>query len=61
MNKYHKTIDRLTIISSADEKGEALNYWFDNGYRIIRSGPKQVNISKVDPSKFHIVAEKEKR
>lgn len=58
MNIKHKTIDRVTITGPMAESGLAFDYCVRNGYHITRSGPLKLSISKVDPTRFKLVAEK---
>lgn len=61
MRVYKKVIERITIIGSMEEKSEILDYAYDNGYKVIRSGPIRVSLTQVDPNKYKIVAEREER
>lgn len=51
--------ERIEISCSMDKRQEALDYAYNNGYKISRSGPKSNGDYTVDHLVFHLVAEKE--
>jgi len=60
MRVHKKVIERITIIGSMEEKSKILDYVYDNGYRITRSGPKRISLTRVDLGKYKLVAERER-
>ena len=58
MNKRYKTIRRVIITYKFEEAKEALQWAYDNGYHILRSGPKQLSLMKYSATTGQIVAEK---
>ena len=61
MRVYKKVFERVTVIGSMEERAKILDYLYNNGYKIRRSGPKSISPTRVDVSKFKAVAEREKK
>lgn len=59
MRKSKILIERLTVTGKYDEAERAVNWCYDNGYRIIRNGPVRISAVEVDVERFKIVAERE--
>jgi len=59
MRIYRKYLERITIIGPKEEREKALDYCYDNGFRVTWLGPKRIGKRKLDFSKFRIVAERE--
>jgi len=59
--KRKQTIERITLIGPMAEAKKWINWCYDNGYGITRSGPKNISLGRVSTTKFKIVAEKEIR
>ena len=61
MSIYKKkiVIERLVLIGPMKDRNKWLDWCYDNGYAVIRSGPKPLSLGYVSHAKFKIVAEKE--
>lgn len=63
MNIKYKKIRRVIITGKNDDDEKewerAFAFCRDNGYRVVRSGPKQVTYTRYDTSRFKIIAEKD--
>lgn len=57
--KRKQTIERILLIGPMAEAKKWINWCYDNGYAVIRSGPKPLRLGYVSRAKFKIVAEKE--
>ena len=49
----------ITCPMTEADRREALDFAYENGYRVILSGPKSNGDLTVDHKTFHLVAEKE--
>lgn len=54
-------IERVSVTNPLTEEGrmEALNYVWNNGYKVITSGPKHVGPGEYSLDTFEVIAEKE--
>ena len=59
MKIKRKKIERITIEALQSEVDKVFEYCDHNGYWIIISGPKQIDIMKYDTDTLLVVAEKE--
>ena len=59
MHIHRRIIERIVITGPQDESVAAFEYCINNGFRIIRSGPRQTSKNNYDPEQFEIIAERE--
>lgn len=52
-------MERITITCDMDNRQDALDYAYNNGYRVSRSGPQSKGDYTVDHQVFQLVADKE--
>ena len=57
--KKRKFFERIVLIGQMHELLKWIDWCYENGYQIKRSGPKPISFYRVDFKKFKIVAEKE--
>jgi len=58
MQVRYRTLRRVYIKAPVADRDKVVDWCFKNGYRIIRSGPKRIDATQVDTSKYFVIAEK---
>ena len=62
MSKTHKHIqyfERINLYCPMEERLKWFDWFYENGYRLMRSGPKVTKFPKADINRCHIIAERE--
>ena len=59
IHKRTQLFERINLYGPMEDSHKWMGWCYDQGYRIIRCGPKVTSWPKTDMSRFHFIAEKE--